>query len=151
MNVLHPTYLSKTIVNSLEKRPMKSCIINISSVMDVHPFAGAALYSASKAYVTSFSSALKVELLHDSSMHSPVDVCVYAPSYVSTKINGMPLIWGLIPSPLTAAATALHDVGRFAVTNGRFLDRITYALLSFLHKYFSSPLDSNGYKGSLKK
>jgi short-subunit dehydrogenase len=81
--------------------------------MDVHPISGYGLYSASKGYINSFSSALAAELKYDKTLDSPIDCCVYCPGAVSTKLNGLSVICCLIPDPLAAARTSLHDLGRF--------------------------------------
>ena len=54
VNVVHPTFLSKVFMRSFEKRSEKSCIINVSSLMELHPLPGYSLYSSSKAYINNF-------------------------------------------------------------------------------------------------
>ena len=151
VNMMHPTYLSKVAMKYLAGRPPRSCILNVSSIMDMSPIAGYALYSASKAYINSFSSALHAELKYDTKLNQKIDCCVYCPGAVSTKLNGLDTIWGIIPDPLTAARTALHDVGRYQFTNGRLFDRITYAILGFIFKYWPWLGNTLFYKDAMQK
>ena len=62
VNMIHPTSLSRVAIPHFEKRDQKSCIINISSVMEAFPFPAHSLYAGSKAYIHHFSSALEAEL-----------------------------------------------------------------------------------------
>jgi len=59
-----------------------------------------------------------VELSNDASMKQPIDTLLISPSFVSTKMNGTPVIPGIIPAPLDAAKSYLADCGRFSYTQG---------------------------------
>ena len=107
VNIVHPTFLTKVFLEHFKNRRKKSCVINVSSLMELHPTAGLSLYSSSKAYVHHWSSALAVELSRDEKLQPKVDVCTISPSFVSTKLNGMRSIPLLIPSPLSAARSYL--------------------------------------------
>ena len=98
------------------------------------------LYSSSKKYVNYFTKAIQAESFYDSAI-SNIDFTLYSPSFVSTKINGMPEVPFIIPSPISAAKTALHDVGRFKYTNGRLFDAILCIISTLLDTYLSPILD----------
>ena len=68
---------------------------------------------------------------------------------MSTKINGMPVVPGIIPSPINAAATALHDVGRFSITHGRWFDAIQASFIRFVGKYLPYFLELIFYKDAM--
>ena len=118
--------------------------------MEAFPAPAHSLYAGSKAYIHHFSSALDVELQNDESLAHPIDVFCISPGFVSTKLNGMPVITGLIPTPLSAARSYLKDVGRFKYTNGTILAKLTLNLLCFADKYLSGILYYIFYNEGMK-
>lgn len=135
----------------MEARPEKSCVINVSSLMESHPMPGFSLMSACKAHLSNFSRALTAEYAYTSNIdkNSKIDVVLYSPSFISTKINGLPYVPGIIPRPLSAVSTAFHDVGRFSYTNGRLVDSIVGCFFRFGHKYFPGLLDRMFYNSGV--
>ena len=146
VNMVHPLMLTRVALPHFQKRSKKSCIVNISSVMEVFPFPGASLYAGSKAFLHHFSSALETELQHDASMDKPIDVLLVSPGFVSTKLNGMPVIPCLIPTPVSAARSYLSHIGRFKYTNGTIVAKLTLNLLCFTGKYVPGVLNFIFYK-----
>ena len=151
VNILHPTYLTKVYLNHCLNRNQKSCIINVGSLMELHPFPGYCMYSSSKAFINNFSRAIWAEVNFDPTLNKKVDVFLWSPSFISTKINGMNVVWGLIPDPLSACETAMHDVGRFSSTHGRWFDAVQASFILFLGKYWPSVLESRMYKRAMRK
>jgi len=62
VNMIHPTFLTRIALDYMAKRPQKSCIMNVGSVMEKHPSAGYSTYTATKAFIHYFTSALAIEL-----------------------------------------------------------------------------------------
>ena len=93
----------------MAKRVEKSLIINVGSVMEQHPSAGFSVYSSTKAFIHHFTKSVCNELQNDPDLKGKIDLMLYSPGFVSTKLNGMPYIPLLIPTPLQAARGALID------------------------------------------
>ena len=83
-------------------------------------------------------------------MAHPIDVVLISPGFVSTKLNGMPVIPGIIPAPLSAARSYLSDVGRFKYTNGTVVAKLTLDLLTFVGEYAPWLLNLIFYREGMK-
>ena len=139
VNLVHPTFLSRVALDYMAKRPEKSCLINVGSVMEKHPSAGFSMYTSTKAFVHFFASALAVELHHDRELNGKIEGLLYSPAFVSTKLNGLPFVPLVVPTPLQAARGALADCGFFSYTNGIFV----HAIINEVHQlaaYYLSPV-----------
>lgn len=100
VNMIHPTFLTRIALDFMSKRPQKSCIINVGSVMEKHPSAGYSTYTATKAFIHYLTSSLSVELSQDEELKGKIECMLYSPAFVSTKLNGLSFIPFLIPTPL---------------------------------------------------
>ena len=79
VNVIALTHLTHLLLPMLRaQRP--SAILNVSSVAGFYPLPGMAVYAASKAYVTSFSEALRMELSSEA-----ISVTALCPGPVPTE------------------------------------------------------------------
>mmetsp|Transcript_17937 Transcript_17937/g.30513 ORF Transcript_17937/g.30513 Transcript_17937/m.30513 type:complete len:229 (-) Transcript_17937:55-741(-) len=116
VNVLHPVYLSRVAIDFMSKREGRGCIMTVSSQMDFRPCPSFSAYSSSKAFITSFSSALAAELEHDPEIGQNIDLICYSPGMVATKLNGAAQVPFIVPSPDQVASYALHDCGLFKLT-----------------------------------
>ena len=139
VNMIHPTFLTRIALDYMSKRTQKSCIINVGSVMEKHPSAGYSTYTATKAFIHYFTSALSVELQQDPELQGKIECMLYSPAFVSTKHNGMPFVPFLIPTPLQAARGALADCGFFSYTNGTLVHALTNEVHQFA-AYYMNPL-----------
>ena len=81
VNIGALTRLTHTLVPMLKQRP-RAAILNVSSVASFVPIPRLAVYAASKAYVTSFSEALRAEL-----RHTGVRVITLCPGPVPTEFS----------------------------------------------------------------
>ena len=83
VNIEALTYLTYRILPSMRKSGC-GAIMNVSSVAGFLPVPGLAVYAATKAYVTSFSEALRAEL-----RSSNISVTVVCPGPVPTEFHGV--------------------------------------------------------------
>ena len=81
VNIGALTRLTHALVPVLERRP-HAAILNVSSVASFLPIPRMAIYAATKAYVTSFSEALRAEL-----RHTGVRVVTLCPGPVPTEFS----------------------------------------------------------------
>jgi short-subunit dehydrogenase len=81
VNIAALTSLTRWLLPGMIARK-RGAILNVSSSAGFLPIAGAAIYAASKAYVTSFSEALRVEL-----RNSGVSVTTLCPGPVHTEFH----------------------------------------------------------------
>ena len=51
VNTLHPTYLTKVAIGHMKRRATKGLIVNVSSMMETHPYAGFSVYTATKTFI----------------------------------------------------------------------------------------------------
>jgi hypothetical protein len=79
VNVVALTHLSHLLLPTL-RVARRAAILNVSSVASFFPLPNMAVYSATKAYVTSFSEALRMELLD-----TGVSVTALCPGPVKTE------------------------------------------------------------------
>lgn len=82
VNIKALTQMTHSLLPGLIKT--RGAILNISSVAGYLPLPGMAVYAATKAYVTSFSEALRGELYH-----AGVTVTTICPGPVSTEFGGL--------------------------------------------------------------
>jgi short-subunit dehydrogenase len=81
VNVQALTYLVYRILPSMRKSGC-GAILNVSSVVSLIPVPNCAVYAATKAYVTSFSEALRAEL-----RNSNISVTALCPGHVPTEFD----------------------------------------------------------------
>jgi hypothetical protein len=83
VNIFALTLLTRRLLPSLIAQP-RAAILNVSSCAGFLPIPKAAVYAATKAYVTSFSEALRTELRNTS-----VTVTALCPGPVHTEFSGV--------------------------------------------------------------
>src|SRR6202030_1077055 len=81
VNIETLTYLTYRVLSSMRKSGC-GAILNVSSVASLIPVPHLAVYAATKAYVTSFSEALRAEL-----RHSNISVTALGPGPVPTEFS----------------------------------------------------------------
>ena len=81
VNIVALTYLTYRILPSMRKSGC-GAILNVSSVVGFFPIPNLAVYAATKAYVTSFSEALRAEL-----RNSNISVTAVCPGPVPSEFN----------------------------------------------------------------
>lgn len=79
VNISALTHLTHLLLPGMRKSG-RAAILNVSSVASFFPLPNMAVYSATKAYVTSFSEALRIEL-----QHTGVSVTTLCPGPVETE------------------------------------------------------------------
>ena len=96
-------------------------ILQVSSMASFQPGPGAAIYSATKAYVTSFS-----EALHEELRGTGVQVCALCPGFTRTEFHAVSNMTdeevGRVPSFAWLKADDVARSGLRAVAAGRALD-----------------------------
>ena len=81
VNVTHNVMMTKKFLKKMTDRNQRSGIINVSSTMGFSPFAGQAVYAATKVFVNFFTEAVAYEL------KDKIDVLCYTPSAIDTNLN----------------------------------------------------------------
>src|ERR1700719_4755591 len=81
VNIVAPTTLTRALLPQMISRK-RGAILNVSSSAGFLPIPGFAVYAATKAYVTSFSEALRAEL-----RGTGVSVCTLCPGPVPTEFQ----------------------------------------------------------------
>jgi uncharacterized protein len=81
VNMLAPTLLTRGLLPGMIARK-RGAILNVSSSAGFLPIAGFSVYAASKAYLTSFSEALRAEV-----RGSGISVCTLCPGPVHTEFD----------------------------------------------------------------
>ena len=80
VNVMHPIYLCKALINQLTNRPKKTAIIMTSSTSSLIPLPGLVTYTCTKTFVSFLAQGLFLE------MGDKVDVLDWKPCLVDTKL-----------------------------------------------------------------
>jgi short-subunit dehydrogenase len=87
VNMLHTVYMAKVFLPQLISRKEKSALITVSSLMSQFYSPGYNMYSNSKKFVTTFHTALTKEIQYDPNTRDKVDIMIYSPGYVATKLS----------------------------------------------------------------
>uniref|UniRef100_G3VPF8 17beta-estradiol 17-dehydrogenase n=1 Tax=Sarcophilus harrisii TaxID=9305 RepID=G3VPF8_SARHA len=123
-NMLSMVQMTRIILPQMAARG-RGVIINISSEAGKQPVPFFALYSATKAFMNSFSQAIAVEY-----QSSGVIVQTVTPLIVSSNMSQMPPIKFLVKSSDDFVREALDTVGVSNFTTGCFLHCVQSLLLS---------------------
>ncbi|CAG9784715.1 unnamed protein product [Diatraea saccharalis] len=124
VNVGAVTAMSRLVLPGMVARG-RGALVNVSSGSELQPLPLMTIYAATKAYVRSFTYALRAE-------YSPLGIHVQhlAPLFVSTKINSFSqrLMDGnlLVPDVATFSRHAVASLGRVSNTTGYWLHGIQY-------------------------
>ena len=114
VNIQAPLSLSRALLPGMVSRARSGgarCgLIHVSSSAAFVPVPDFAVYSASKAFMLSWTEALTAELSHD-----PIDVLAFCPGAIDTEFGGAAGYSGRIPGAMPAsfaANAALRALGR---------------------------------------
>lgn len=137
LHIVTVTHLSRLIGESMAARG-EGVILNMSSMSCWMAMPGIALYSATKAYIHTFSRALDIEL-----RDSGVSVLTCCPGGISTTLFGLPerlrrlgVAIGILYTPRRFVKGALRRLSRrkSLYING-FLNRLSIVLVAGLPKW----------------
>jgi short-subunit dehydrogenase len=166
VNIVALTYLTYRLLPSMRKSGC-GAILNVSSVVGFFPMPNFAVYAATKAYVTSFSEALRAEL-----RNSNISVTAVCPGPIPTEFGdvasrlpqgyAVPIPELLVVPPREVVRTALQAVSRdqARVIPGTLVNLLTSTLIfipMFLKRLIlnlqagrdqasSSPTTARGYE-----
>ncbi len=118
VNVLALTRLSHAAINAMLPTG-RGFLLNVSSVASFQPGPGSTVYSATKAYVTSFT-----EALHEEMRGTGVRVTALCPGFTRTEfsdVSGTNSISSQVPNFAWLDATNVAREGLRAVTRGKAL------------------------------
>ncbi|XP_060801221.1 inactive hydroxysteroid dehydrogenase-like protein 1 isoform X2 [Amyelois transitella] len=124
INVGAVTMMTRTVLPGMVARG-RGAIVNVSSGSELQPLPLMTIYAATKAYIRSFTLALREE-------YAPKGIHVQhlSPMFVSTKINSFSqkLLEGnlLVPDAETYSRSAVETLGRVHNTTGFWLHGIQY-------------------------
>ncbi|KAJ2944459.1 hypothetical protein O0L34_g3799 [Tuta absoluta] len=122
VNIGAVTHLTRAALVGMRQRK-KGAIVNISSGSELQPLPLMTIYAATKAYVRSFTLAIREEYASEG-----IHVQHVAPLFVSTKINAFSerLLAGnlLVPDAATYARHAVATLGRVSHTSGFWIHGI---------------------------
>lgn len=128
VNVCAVTLLSRTLLPRLLARPA-AAIVNVSSGAELQPMPYMNVYAATKAYIASFTEALREEY-----SNKGLTVQHISPLFVATKMNAFNkhLATGglFVPNAETYARHAVATLGKVDHTTGYWLHGIQYFLAS---------------------
>ncbi|VDD78999.1 unnamed protein product [Mesocestoides corti] len=124
--------LPKMINDPLPTPGVYRYIINIGSFAGLFSIAYLTVYSASKAYVQSFSKALAGEL-----RHTCVRTQLFTPAFIATNMSGMEPS-SKVPSAMTYANSALSMIGVEAEGCGYFNHEMSSRLIQLMPSFYVS-------------
>lgn len=114
LNVLAPVRLTHAALEGMLRRG-EGGVLNVSSIAGTQPLPNVATYSATKAYLTSFSHSL-----HEEVRRSGVSVTALLPGFTRTEFHdaaGMGR--SIVPGPAWMSADVVAAAGLRAVARGR--------------------------------
>ena len=121
VNCTSQLLMTRLLVNSMLKRPLKSAIISISSVAGLRPLLYLSPYSATKAFNDFFSRSLHLEVGHK------IDVLSLRAGYVVSNMSQLKETGGFVLDRYECARGCIEKLG--------FVSE-TYATAPFLHCIF---------------
>jgi len=150
VNVVNLMKLTHLLLAEL-RRHTKSYILNVASTTAYQPIAWLNVYAASKAFVISFSRALRTELAN-----SPVSVSVLVPGTTtssfmdragmnSERIRNSASKVTMLPSEVAAYAIERMFKGKNEIVPG-FVNRLSALLIPFMPKWLPEKIAANIYK-----
>ncbi|XP_028042141.1 inactive hydroxysteroid dehydrogenase-like protein 1 [Bombyx mandarina] len=141
VNVGAVTSMTRLVVKEMAKRG-KGAVVNVSSGSELQPLPLMAVYAATKAYVRSFTLAIREE-------YAPKGIHVQhmSPLFVSTKMNSFSqrLLDGnlLVPDAATYAKHAAATLGRVHDTTGYWLHGIQYFFIKIAPVWLRTKIGHN--------
>lgn len=114
LNVLAPVRLTHVALEGMLSRGSGG-ILNVSSIAGTQPLPNVATYSATKAYLSSFSHSL-----HEEVRRSGVNVTVLLPGFTRTEFHeAARMSRSIVPGPAWMSADVVAAAGLRAVARGR--------------------------------
>ncbi|KAL1130251.1 hypothetical protein AAG570_013189, partial [Ranatra chinensis] len=124
INVGATTLMTKLILPQMIER-RRGAVVNVSSSSEMQPLPLMTVYAATKAFIKSFSEALRVEYRSDG-----LTVQHLSPLFVSTKMNAfshrLQVASFLVPDANTYAANAVDTLGKVNNSTGYWAHEIQY-------------------------
>jgi uncharacterized protein len=142
--------LCKGFVPQLKKRSGKTYILNIGSTAAYQAVPGMAVYSASKAFVVSFTRALRWEL-----KDTNISVTCFSPGTTTTGFMDRALMDDVMKQKAEKVTMTADEVARIGVKGmfaGKaevipgFINWISVKMVSFVPKYLTEAIAFNLYK-----
>lgn len=128
INIGAVTLMCRTFIEDMRKRG-KGVIVNVSSGSENHPLPLMTVYAATKAYIKSFTAALRFEY-----KNSGITIQHLAPFFVNTNMNGfIPVVQRrniLIPTTEDYAKFAVMTLGKLEESSGYW----THGIQAFFTK-----------------
>ena len=114
LNVLAPVRLTHAALQGMLTRG-RGGVLNVSSIAGTQPLPNVATYSATKAYLSSFSHSL-----HEEVRRSGVAVTVLLPGFTRTEFHdAADMSRSMVPGPAWMSADVVAAAGLRAVARGR--------------------------------
>ncbi len=117
VNCVAMTHLTRHLIDRMMSRKKRSAILNMSCIEGTYPYPFISIYSATKAYVDSFSRSLAGEVGHK------IDVISYTPYVVKTNLSILSKSRFMI-SPEDCVQSCLKALGKTETTAGHWKHRL---------------------------
>ncbi|XP_075991849.1 inactive hydroxysteroid dehydrogenase-like protein 1 [Anticarsia gemmatalis] len=145
VNVGAVTAMTRLVLPAMVARG-SGAVVNVSSGSELQPLPLMTVYAATKAYIHSFTHAIREEYSSKS-----IYIQHLAPLFVSTKINAFSqrILDGnlLVPDAATYARSAVSTLGRVQDTTGYWLHGIQYGLIKFVPVWMRTKIGAHMNEG----
>ncbi|XP_075151242.1 hydroxysteroid dehydrogenase-like protein 1 isoform X1 [Haematobia irritans] len=150
VNIAAATQLCRHFVRIWHREGTKGCIVNVSSGLELLACPYGSVYSASKAYLRSFTVALQHEV-----EQSGITVQLLSPGFVATKINSYSralMKGGLFaPQANDYAEWAVNTLGKSSYTTGYIWHGILNSIFTIIPWHMRSKLIVIVFRGLVPK
>jgi 17beta-estradiol 17-dehydrogenase / very-long-chain 3-oxoacyl-CoA reductase len=130
INVGAVTLLSRHFVEEMKKKG-RGAIVNVSSGSELQPLPLMTVYAATKAYIKSFTTALRYEYAKDG-----LTIQHLSPMFINTKMNQfshrLQVSSTFVPDATTYAKYAASTLGKMDVSTGYWTHGIQYFFMSMV-------------------
>lgn len=124
INCATVSHLTKIVLPMMQKRKSRSAIINVSCSEGLNPIPYISLYSASKAFVHSFTQSLQNE------KYVNIDILSYTPFHVETNMS-LKSNHFLRTTPEICVRSCFRVLGKYPTSAGSILHRIIVYMRSW--------------------
>ncbi|XP_058977381.1 hydroxysteroid dehydrogenase-like protein 1 [Musca domestica] len=139
VNIAAVTQLSRHFVNLWLRQGVTGCLVNVSSILEMQPCPYGSVYGATKAYITSFTKALQLEV-----ESFGINIQLLSPAGVRTKINKYSswILKGnlIVPTAEDYAKWAVNTLGKTRASTGYFWHGIQTMVLKLMPTRWRSEL-----------